>query len=957
MNPARIRALALLGDYLALKASDRARELRALEKREPEVHRLVAAMLRLDQAEHPLDHLPSEVLERFETTDQTLDEARLGSRLGPWLIIDVIGAGGMGTVYRARRDDGQYEQQVALKCVRRELTSEALVNAFIRERNTLARLSHVGIAPLLDGGVDLHGHPWFAMRLVDGEPIDQWCDRRRSSIEARVRLLEKVCEALDYAHRHMVLHLDIKPSNLLVTADGNIQIVDFGLSTVLNGEREAPRIAVSPGYTAPEALTGTLPTAALDIYSMGMVMRRLLWGALPKDASPLRMVDPSGPMTHETASIANSGTLKDAEARGLPDARALEKRLSGDLEAIAACCTSYDPATRYTSLLELRDDLDAWLHGMPVRARKGGAAYRVVKFLQRNRATVAVSALAAGLLVAGALTLHIQAKRSADEVLAHDAMAAIFSKTLGMATLSGLAQSPHSSDDLLQKTELQMRSLSLQEHPEILARGLLALARSHSMIGQHRRAKVLADEAAQLAEEKPLVQTEVQATRAALFNIEGEPKNALAVAHSALGVLPGPNEEQWVPVRLQLMVELARAQWNLVRHREAQSTLDKALDLARRHQSASPEPYIELLTIQGYWYFQQYRFGTGIEHLRTAIELAEPRYPLLAANAERVLFESLAHLGKTEEARKYAELQWNSTLKAVGESHPSMGSAWLVLGNARCNAGELVRCREAIRKGEERILAGYGESHPEYALALTYRSWLMKFEGGQREEMLALTRRSLAILRQYYPLSHEKVASVQVGLAGRLVNNIESEPEQERMAAIQASMALLNEVMKACREDGVPPPPFARRTLATLHVMLGREEDLQRAQELLEENRDFIIEHELVETFYYSTNQMALAHLYFKRGRLDDADSLYGKLQASAVGKLPDPNAYSRLNTAVLMRADIASRKGRVDQALALLRSTYPSLAAQYPDDHRYVTGMQDAIRQLETTGRLRPQL
>jgi serine/threonine protein kinase len=292
MNPARIRALALLGDYLALKASDRERELRALEKREPEVHRLVAAMLRLDQAEHPLDHLPSEVLERFETTDQTLDEARLGSRLGPWLIIDVIGAGGMGTVYRARRDDGQYEQQVALKCVRRELTSEALVNAFIRERNTLARLSHVGIAPLLDGGVDLHGHPWFAMRLVDGEPIDQWCDRRRSSIEARVRLLEKVCEALDYAHRHMVLHLDIKPSNLLVTADGNIQIVDFGLSTVLNGEREAPRIAVSPGYTAPEALTGTLPTAALDIYSMGMVMRRLLWGALPKDASPLRMVDP-----------------------------------------------------------------------------------------------------------------------------------------------------------------------------------------------------------------------------------------------------------------------------------------------------------------------------------------------------------------------------------------------------------------------------------------------------------------------------------------------------------------------------------------------------------------------------------------------------------------------------------------------------------------------------------------
>lgn len=372
MNPARIRALSLLGDYLALKASDRERELRALEKYEPEVHRLVAAMLRMDQTEHPLDHLPSDMLERLEKMEQTLAEARLGSRMGPWLITDVIGTGGMGTVYKARRDDGQYEQQVALKCLRGDLTSEVLVDAFIHERNTLARLDHVGIAPLLDEGVDSHGHPWFVMRLVDGEPIDQWCDRRGSSIEVRVRLLEKVCEALDYAHRHMVLHLDIKPSNLLVTADGNIQIVDFGLSTVLDGEHEAPRIAVSPGYAAPEALTGTLPTAALDIYSMGMVMRRLLWGALPKDASPLRMVDPSGPMTHETASIANSGTLKDAEARGLPDARALEKRLSGDLEAIAACCTSYDPAKRYASLLELRDDLGSSLHGMPLRAQKGG---------------------------------------------------------------------------------------------------------------------------------------------------------------------------------------------------------------------------------------------------------------------------------------------------------------------------------------------------------------------------------------------------------------------------------------------------------------------------------------------------------------------------------------------------------------------------------------------------------
>jgi serine/threonine protein kinase len=956
MNPARIRALALLGDYLALKASDRERELRALEKREPEVHRLVAAMLRMDQAKHPLDHLPSEVLERLEKTDQTHAEARLGSRLGPWLITDVIGTGGMGTVYKAKRDDGQYEQQVALKCVRRELTSEALVDAFIRERNTLARLSHVGIAPLLDGGVDLHGHPWFAMRLVDGEPIDQWCDRRRSSIEARVRLLEKVCEALDYAHRHMVLHLDIKPSNLLVTADGNIQIVDFGLSTVLNGEREAPRIAVSPGYTAPEALTGTLPTAALDIYSMGMVMRRLLWGVLPKDASPLRMVGQARAIS-TMAPLARRVALDEALARGLPNTRALAGRLSGDLEAIAAYCTSLDPFARYASMLELREDLVFWLGGMPVRARKGGMTYRIAKLLRRNRAVAALSAIVTALTIAGVLSFHFQTRRFAEEALARDTLTTIFSKTLGVATLSGLSQSPHSSGNLLLKAEREIRTRSIQEQPSILARGLLALAKSHSVIGDHRKAKSLADEAEKLTKDDPVLAVEVQATQAALLNIGGYPVDAMAVAKSALTKLQTEQGARWVPARLQLMTETARAQWNLVRHAEAQDTLDRALQLAKRNQSSLPESYIELLTIQGYWDVQQYRFDRGISHLRRAIELAEPAYPLLAANAARILFNSLSELGQTKEARRYAELQWSSTFRGVGEFHPSMGNAWLVLGSALCGAGELTRCGEAIRKGEERILASYGDDHPEYALALAYRTWYLRAEGNRRDEMLELSRESLATLRKHYPLSHEKVSRAQVIFANRLLNDIREFPQPYRSSAIRESKLLLEEVIHACGREGIPPPPFAKRTLARVHILLGTAEDLQRAEALLIQNRDFVVSHHLKPTFYYDTNQMMLAQLYFRRGRLAEADRLYDELQSAAISKLPESNAYSQLNMTLLMRAEIAASRGNPAEAIAILRRGLPILTSHYAENHRYVTGMKQAITELETTGRKRSEI
>ena len=957
MNPARVRALSLLDEYLSLPASERERKLQVLEQGEPAVHRVLVAMLKADGMAHPLDHFPDELLEGSRRKDHPGADARLGTRVGAWRITRIVGVGGMGTVYEAQRDDGQYQQQAALKCIRKELTSPTLVAAFIAERNALAKLTHAGIAPLLDGGIEPDGSPWFAMRLVEGEPIDAWCDRHRSSLADRVRLLKATCQALAYAHGRGVLHQDIKPSNLLVTTDGTVQVVDFGLSSLLDSERNAPRIAASPGYVAPEALTVTAPTVVLDVYSMGMVMFRILCGRLPKSAPLLGAGIGTAPdIAADTLSaLACRASPEEAMARRLPDSRALARALKGDLGAIAARCASSDPAKRYATMAELERDLDRWLCRQPVEARNGGALYRLTKFVTRHRA-VSVSAMLALLMAAsGLLVLHRQQRQAEEEVRARDALASVFGETLGIATLSGLGRSPRSSKALLLKAERKMRLLSLEDRPAVLARGLLVLARSHASIGNHPQARRLADEASTLADGEAVIGIEVEATRAALSNFEGRPDRALATARAGLSALAGDVDERLTPVRLQLLTEMARAQWNLVQHAEAQATLEQALVLARAQQSALPEPYIELLTIQGYWYLQQYRFDPALKHLHEANTLAEPEYPLLAAEAQRLLFDGLADLGRTDEAKRYAQLQWNNTRGALGDAHPGMGVAWMVLGIARCLDNDLAGCGEAIQRAEALILAGHGERHPEYGLLLTYRTWLMRVEGSPRHELLALSRKSLSLLRQHYPLCHEKVATMQISLAQRLVNNLETLPEGQRGNATDEAMGLLEEVIAACRKQGLPPPFLGRRTLATLHVMRGTEEDFQHAEQLLADNRDFIREHGLANTFYYGMNQMSLAHLYLKRGRLDEADAVYVEQQADALARLPEPNAYSRLNTVVLRRAEIASRRGRAEQAMTQLKDAHIQFASHYADDHRYVMRLRNAIRELESTGRLRP--
>jgi tetratricopeptide (TPR) repeat protein len=322
------------------------------------------------------------------------DEWLIGRRIGPYRITGVIGEGGMGAVYEAVRDDDQYRKQVAIKLVRHGLETEALLRGFRAERQILASLDHPYIARLLDGGATADGFPYLVMELVAGVPITRYVSGHGLSLEARVHLFQKVCDAVEYAHQSLVVHRDLKPANILVTQDGVPKLLDFGIAKLLNPLDEdgtATRIAPwTPDYVSPEQVRGAHITTRSDVYSLGLILFELLTG------ERAQISDSSSPATLERSICEVEIPRASSKAP-----RALAHRLAGDLDTIIAKAAQKEPERRYASAADLSEDLRRYLDGHPVRARKVSAAYRTSKFLRRNwlpvgAATVAVLGLAAG---------------------------------------------------------------------------------------------------------------------------------------------------------------------------------------------------------------------------------------------------------------------------------------------------------------------------------------------------------------------------------------------------------------------------------------------------------------------------------------------------------------------------------------------------------------------------------
>jgi non-specific serine/threonine protein kinase/serine/threonine-protein kinase len=322
---------------------------------------------------------------------------------GEYRIDCEVGAGGMGTVYLAHRADGQFEQKVALKVVSAHLRSQFFAERFRTERQILAQLNHPNITRLLDGGVSEEGDLYLVMEYVDGRPIHQFCDTRQLPVADRIQLLLPVCSAVEYAHRNLIVHRDLKPGNIFVTSEGVPKLLDFGTAKLLlTGATDSATThfgMMTPRYASPEQLRGEPITTATDVYSLGVLLYELVTGAWPfgnpespitgleraiKDIEPAR---PSSVITDEAARLRSESKSK------------LGRLLEGDLSSVLKKAIDMDPRRRYSSVEHFSGDLQRYLHGEPVLARRQTLFYRSARFAQRNRwgmtAGVIVSAVLA----------------------------------------------------------------------------------------------------------------------------------------------------------------------------------------------------------------------------------------------------------------------------------------------------------------------------------------------------------------------------------------------------------------------------------------------------------------------------------------------------------------------------------------------------------------------------------
>lgn len=402
------RWIRINGIFDLVVAADRAR--RAVLLRElaagdativAEVEELVAAA---DRTNGLLDEPPLEILGSGESAFLVPGRTLVDRTLGAYCVTREIGRGGMGVVYEGVRVDNQFHQRVAIKSLGVGLDRPELHWRFKRERQILAGLTHPNIAALYDGGATEDGIPYLVMEFVPGMPIDEWCNTRQLSIAQRLDLFRQVCDAIQFAHGKLVVHRDLKPGNVLVTAGGVVKVLDFGIAKLLSPDSETglasdiTREGLAPlttGYASPEQARGEEVTVAADVYSLGVILYRLLTGGSPYDVT--------GKSAGEVLSILNTRppralreavTDGSARQRGMDNAQRLRGALAGELEAIVMMTLRKEPERRYASVSALSQDLLRYLKGLPVHAQPDTWLYRVRKFAQRQRALVAATTIA-----------------------------------------------------------------------------------------------------------------------------------------------------------------------------------------------------------------------------------------------------------------------------------------------------------------------------------------------------------------------------------------------------------------------------------------------------------------------------------------------------------------------------------------------------------------------------------
>lgn len=694
MNPAsdaqRWRRLSELFDRaLDLEPSAQAVLLDAECANDPQLRTELERMLAADASTHAFDQGPVALSLDDAITDTRDDERGIGQHLGHWLLEAVLGRGGMGTVYAARRDDRDTHQRAALKRLHRRWDGSLQSQRFLQERRILASLAHPHIPHLIDHGLDEDQRPWFALELVEGQSLLQWADQHRLDLRARLELFRKVCAAVQHAHEHFVVHRDLKPDNILVDGEGQPKVLDFGVAKrtddIAGATRTGVFVGFTPEYAAPEQVSGGAISAATDVYALGVILYELISGNLPYrfDQDDLRATT-EAITGHHAARLElaiTAGTQQEVDARlsqRNTDLRAFKRFVKGDLSRIVQTALAKEPPRRYASVQAFSSDLERFLDGRTVSVSGDTFGYRARKFVGRNRWGVAMAVLAGVLLVGGVSGIAIQTRQAQREASRANAEALRAETEAARAKLeverigatneflrSVFAQanpenSGSSNVTLKQALDTAVRQLQAGEgdqQPHLYVQFLLAASASYQAYGDEEKALAAARLALRIQEQKLPNAKEERGrvlSNMAWMRMTYEPQQGLAWAKEALALIKSVKPPAGDPGLLEAYSVLASLQYAnqdyqgaLATQREGrQSTLDsgKAEDSVDSITGLSNEAII-LAAME--------RYDQAVAAHRKVVELRGRSVGVdsVATNMERIyLANSLNRAGRKQEA-------------------------------------------------------------------------------------------------------------------------------------------------------------------------------------------------------------------------------------------------------------------------------------------------------------------
>ncbi len=623
-------ALAQLDVLLEQTPEQRQESLAEIGQTQPQLH---SALVSLLEAEVRADR--SGFLEPPGRPAETLGP---GVPLGPYRIRSQIGSGGMGEVWLASRDDGLYEGEVAIKTLHPYFGGGVLRDRFLREARILGRLTHPNIARLLDAGVSGDGGVYLVLEHVRGAAIDSWCDERKLTIDARLRLFLDVCAAVSQAHANLVVHRDIKPSNILVTGSGQVKLLDFGIAKLLesdtvDGRAELTRLSgriFTPEFAAPEQILGQQITTATDVYSLGVLLHVLVTGKRPfADVNPVAV---ERAVLHDDAMRASQSVARDAgeaaTARSTTPPR-LRRDIEGDLDNIIARALRKEPGERYSSVAALADDVQRHLAHQPILARPESLGARTRKFVRRHRLGVAASALIVAAIGAGVAGIAWQARVARIEArkatAIKDFVVGIFERN-STSHPDGASARKATAEELLAQASQEIRT-GLADAPEVRIELLDMMARLYANMEMQKDAL-------------PLRLDQLAAQRAALGGSHPE------VARTLAG--------------------LASSQQQSGDYAGAMRSATEAQEIFRANRLESELEYAQTFRILGTANYRigNLRDGTLLRLYQTGLDLVTKHHPhhserltMLAAlsRAEQVMGNHARSLELLEEAARLAE--------------------------------------------------------------------------------------------------------------------------------------------------------------------------------------------------------------------------------------------------------------------------------------------------------------